>query len=118
MDRPATSESPITRERAALVDLVQSPGWALLVEYFRGRTTAEVVLYELSDIVNTGEAGSATLDAKVRTLMAERTALREVLLWPQQKIASLDAAREQGPDVPRGIELPPPGQGPQIVRRG
>lgn len=117
MDRPAVEESPVSRERHALQDLVDSPGWALVVEHFKQPATAESVLDDATRMMGTETAGTPALEMKLRQTIAACTAIREVLLFPKARLAVLNDAKEHAPDVPRGIQrelstMPP------VVRRG
>lgn len=118
MDTPAVQESPVARERAALRDLVESPGWALLVEHFREPSTAESVMQSAYDLLASESAGTPALEMRLRQIIATCSTIREVLLYPKQRLQTLAEAKEDAPDAPRGIAMPPLGGDPHLVRRG
>lgn len=118
MEQSAVPESAVTRERAALTDLVQSPGWALIVEHFREPSTAESVMQSAHELLGLETAGTPALEMKLRQIIATCSTIREVLLYPKQRLQTLAESKEETPDIPRGIEVPPLGKGPHLVRRG
>jgi len=113
----ATDEAK--NEIAALTELAQSPGWALVTKAFSSLASPAHVLDSAHGLLKDASAlGSQKLEIGLRQILSEGSAVAAVLTFPQMRIAQLQGPKT-GPQEPRGMPLPTPeSRVRHFVRRG